>query len=38
MNIQKRGKLKNLLNHWPYEAVATSVWLRKLGISRQNAF
>ncbi len=35
MDIQKRQKLKNLLNHWPDGVITTSVWLRQLGISRQ---
>ena len=35
MNIQKRNKLKKLLNKWPQGSIATSQWLRSLGISRQ---
>ena len=35
MNIQKRNKLKTLLNKWPQGSIATSQWLRSLGISRQ---
>ena len=35
MNIQNRNKLKMLLNKWPQDSVVTSLWLRRLGISRQ---
>ena len=35
MNIQNRNKLKTLLNKWPQGSIATSQWLRSLGISRQ---
>ena len=35
MDIQNRNKLKTLLNKWPQGSIATSQWLRSLGISRQ---
>ena len=35
MDIQNRNKLKTLLNKCPQGSIATSQWLRSLGISRQ---
>jgi len=37
MGRQNRQKLKNLLSNWPKNAVVTSAWLTKNGISRQLA-
>ena len=33
MSIVKDKKLKNLMDHWPTGQVATSLWLRDMGIS-----
>lgn len=35
MSLQKNIKIKNLLESWPAGYVATSVWLKEMGISRQ---
>lgn len=35
MSVTRDKKLKNLLEHWPSGQVATSTWLREMGISGQ---
>ena len=35
MSIQNGIKIKSLLESWPSGYIATSVWLKKMGISRQ---